>query len=329
MFPDTRLRRLREKKAVRIMLFDDFPPACKFIMPLFAIENKTAKFAIPSMPGQFRMGLEHLKKEVENAVENGIGGIILFGVPEKKWKSSNGSYAYRKNAFIQKITAELKKTFKDQISIWLDLCLCSYTSTGHCGILNKKGEIDNDKTLDILAKIAVSYADTGADGVAPSAMMDGQVCEIRNALDSNGFHNTLIMSYSTKFASSFYGPFRDAAGSTPKSGDRKSYQLPPADLKQALREAIEDEKEGADILMVKPALFYLDVISELRRRTLLPIAAYNVSGEYSILHACAREGWGNLFQMARESLISISRAGADLIISYWASEYKRLTQESL
>jgi len=211
--------------------------------------------------------------------------------------------------------------------VWSDVCLCSYTKSGHCGILTKDGRIDNDKTLPLLAKIAVSHAEAGADGVAPSAMMDGQVREIRNALAQNGFKDTPIMSYSTKFASSFYGPFRDAAGSAPKTGDRKSYQLPTSDISQAIRESLEDEKEGADILMVKPALPYLDVISELKRRTLVPIAAYNVSGEYSMIHACAERGWGDLYQMARESLVSISRAGADIIISYWASDYKSLATD--
>jgi porphobilinogen synthase len=219
---------------------------------------------------------------------------------------------------------EVKKTFGDEIIVWTDVCLCAYTTHGHCGALDKKGNVDNDKTLGLLAKMALSHAEAGADGAAPSAMMDGQVCAIRNALSENGFNDTLLMSYSTKFASHFYGPFREAAGSKPGKGDRKGYQACPANLNLALRESIEDEKEGADILMVKPALCYLDIISKIKENSLLPVAAYNVSGEYSMIYACAERGWGDLNGMARESLTAISRAGADIIISYWANQYEVL-----
>jgi len=306
------------------MISENFPPPEKLILPLFVVEKPNAKIPIPSLPGHFRLGIEQLRKEIERAIKSGIGGIILFPVPDEKNKTIDAAYAYSEKNFISKIISDLTRDFKDNISIWVDLCLCSYTTTGQCGIINKNGYVDNDETLKILSKIAVQYANAGVDGVAPSAMMDGQVCEIRKSLDENGFTNTLIMSYSSKFASSFYGPFRDAASSSPRVGDRKSYQLPTTDLRQAIRESLEDEKEGVDILMIKPALPYLDVICELRKKTLLPIAAYNVSGEYAMIHACAQNNWGDLYAMARESLLSIFRAGADIIITYWASEYEKL-----
>ncbi|HRU00253.1 MAG TPA: porphobilinogen synthase [Victivallales bacterium] len=323
MFPDTRLRRLRNT-AVSKMISENFPPPEKLILPFFVVEQQDAKIPISSLPGHFRLGIKHLSKEVEKALKSRIGGIILFPVPDEKNKTIDASYAYSEKNFTTKIIAELNKNFKNHISIWVDLCLCSYTSTGQCGIITKKGYVDNDETLKVLSKIAIQYANAGVDGIAPSAMMDGQVCEIRKSLDKNGFINTLIMSYSSKFASSFYGPFREAADSSPRVSDRKSYQLPPSDLRQAIRESLEDEKEGADILMVKPALPYLDVICELRKNTFLPIAAYNVSGEYSMIRACAQNNWGNLYDMARESLLAIFRAGADIIITYWAAEYEKL-----
>ena len=322
-FPCTRLRRYRRTESLRQMFSEPLPPPSKFIWPIFIIEGKGKEIKIDSMPGQSRMSIDIALKRLKPVVESGIGGIMIFGVPEDKCKSPDGRHAYMKNGLVQNAVRKIKKTFPDLI-VFTDVCLCSYTKHGHCGTIDSNGDVDNDATLETLAKVAVSHAEAGADAVAPSAMMDGQVLAIRDSLSENGFKNILIMSYSTKFASSFYGPFRDAADSKPMSGDRKSYQAPFNDLKQAIRESIEDEKEGADILMVKTALCYLDIISKIKERTLLPVATYNVSGEYSMLIASSERGFGDLKAMVRESTAAIHRSGADIIISYWASRYKEM-----
>jgi len=331
-FPDTRLRRLRKTEALRNMLGEPLPGPEKFIWPVFVISGNNKEISIDAMPGQFRYSLDRLILALEPVVKMGIGGVILFGVVENKaLKSHDGSYAYSSEGLVQKTVAEIKKYYPDLI-VFTDVCLCAYTDHGHCGLLDKKGNILNDPSIEILGKIAVSHAVAGADGVAPSAMMDGQICEIRNSLNDEGFIDTILMSYSTKFASAMYGPFREAADSSPAGNDtdtvipsdRKSYQLPYNNTSEALRESQLDELEGADILMVKPSLFYLDIIAKTRENTMLPLAAYNVSGEYSMLIASADRGWGDLHAMVRESIAALQRAGTDIFISYWANQYKQI-----
>jgi porphobilinogen synthase len=241
-------------------------------------------------------------------------------VIEDRLKSDTADYAYNDQGLVQRAIRTIKAEYP-KLVLFTDVCMCAYTSHGHCGILRESGRVLNDPSLEILSKIALSYAKAGADGVGPSAMMDGQVAAIRKMLDGHGFLETIIMSYSTKFASSMYGPFRDAADSSPTTGDRKSYQQTPSDLNQAIRESLVDEDEGADILMVKPALYYLDVISKIKERSLLPLAAYNVSGEYSMIFASAQNGWGDLYAMARESIVALDRAGTDIFLTYWANQY--------
>jgi len=302
------------------------PGPQKFVWPMFVVDGKDRREPIDAMPGQYRLSIDRLLKEAARAADAGIGGILLFGVAGKLKKNNAGTAAFSAKGTVQKAVREIKREFPDLVVI-TDVCLCAYTSHGHCGPLDGKGEVDNDKANAALARTAVSHAEAGADIVAPSAMMDGQVMAIRNALDKDGLTQTLIMSYSTKFASSMYGPFRDAEQSSPQKGDRRGYQAPYGDALQALRESALDEQEGADILMVKPALFYLDILAQLRERTCLPIAAYNVSGEYSMLIAAAERGFGDLRGMVRESTTAIVRAGADIIISYWAGRYKEMFRD--
>ena len=271
------------------------------------------------MPGQCRVSLDQLAQWVGPVAEQGVGGVLLFGQTEQA-KDAAGSGAFNPRGAVQQAIPILKRAFPELV-VMTDVCLCAYTAHGHCGPLDRHGHVDNDASCELLAKVALSHAQAGADVVAPSAMMDGQVMAIRDLLDENDFAQTLLMAYSTKFASSMYGPFRDAENSTPSAGDRKGYQASYANLRAALRESDLDEEEGADLLMVKPSLFYLDVLARLRERTDLPVAAYNVSGEYSMLIAAAERGWGDLHGMVRESLTALDRAGADLIISYWASRY--------
>ena len=322
-YPEVRLRRYRKTAARRRLFGQPMPGPEKFIWPVFVAEGRGVYQAIESMPGQFRVSTDKLVEHLETVAENRIGGVLLFGVPDPSGKDERGSAAITEDGVVQEAVRIIRRAYPHMVVI-TDVCLCAYTSHGHCGVLDQAGEVDNDATLPQLAQVAASHAAAGADMVAPSAMMDGQVQAIRGLLDAKGHTDPMIMSYSTKFASAMYGPFRDAEQSAPQSGDRRGYQAPYNDLGQALRESELDEQEGADILMVKPALFYLDIIARLRDRTELPIAAYNVSGEYSMLAAAAEHGWGHLGPMVRESITALQRAGSDLIITYWANQYREI-----
>ena len=290
------------------------------ILPLFAIEGQGVKNPVPSMPGNYQLSIDNLLKVSKTAYELGIPAIMLFGIPDKK--DPLGTNAYAKDGIVQKATRALKKKLPDLLVI-TDVCLCQYTNHGHCGIMDGP-IIDNDATLDLLAQTALSHAKAGADMVAPSDMMDGRVAEIRNILDENAFSHVPIMSYAAKYCSAFYGPFRDAADSAPKSGDRKTYQMDPANALEAVREVTMDVEEGADIIMVKPALAYLDIIYRIREEIDLPIAAYNVSGEYAMIKAADKMGWLDGPKVMMESLIAIKRAGADMILTYFAMDAAKM-----
>jgi porphobilinogen synthase len=305
------------------MLDAPLPGPEKFMWPTFVIDGEGKREPIESMPGQARLSVDQLLVDLEPLVESGVGSVLLFGLAEDAQKDFQGSEAYNDEGTVQHAIRAVKKAYPELI-VAADVCVCAYTSHGHCGPLTDEGDVDNDATLDVLAKAAVSYAAAGADIVAPSSMMDGQVLAIRDALEDNAFKNAILMSYSTKFASAMYGPFRDAEKSQPGKGDRKGYQASYGDLRTALRESELDEDEGADILMVKPSLFYLDVLAKIREESLHPIAAYNVSGEYSMLHATAQRGWGDLKGMVQESTAALARAGTDIFISYWANQYNEL-----
>ncbi len=322
-YPETRLRRLRGTAAVRDLFAMPVPGPEKFIWPVFVVPGKGRREAIASMPGQYRFSVDELIQELQGVVAQGIKSILVFGQHEGEGKDECGSPAAAPDGVVQRAIAKLRAAFPELIII-TDVCLCAYTSHGHCGPRDESGEVDNDAACEMLARVAVSHARAGADAVAPSAMMDGQIAAIRHALDEEGFTKTLLISYSTKFASQMYGPFRDAENSAPGQGDRQGYQASYRDWGTALRESALDEEEGADALMVKPALFYLDVIHELRARTDLPVMAYNVSGEYSMIHAAAQAGHCELYATARESLYAIFRAGATQVISYWAPFYARI-----
>jgi porphobilinogen synthase len=293
------------------------------VYPLFVVPGKDIKKAIRSMPGHFQMSVDHLVKEVRKAGSLGIPAVLLFGVPEEK--DEKASAAFIESGVIQQAVRKIKDRIPD-MAVITDVCLCEYTSHGHCGII-RKGATDNDATIEILGKTAVSHAKAGADMVAPSAMMDGQVGAIREALDEAGHENTPIMAYSAKYASCFYGPFREAAECAPKFGDRRAYQMDPANGDEAVREAALDVEEGADIIMVKPALPYLDIIRRIREEFDLPIAAYNVSGEFSMIKAAADKGWMDGEKAMMESLLSIKRAGADIIMTYFAMEAAKIIQK--
>lgn len=323
MFPEVRLRRLRQNASIRRMIDAPLPGPEKFMWPTFVINGEGKREKIESMPGQCRLSIDQLLTDLEPLVETGIGSVLLFGLAEDAQKDAEGSEAWNHNGVVQQAIQAVKKEFPDLI-VAADACVCAYTDHGHCGPLTATGAVDNDTAIENLAKICVSHAAAGADIVAPSAMMDGQVHAIRGGLDVNGFKNTILMSYSTKFASSMYGPFRDAEKSAPGQGDRKGYQASYGDLRTALRESEFDENEGADMLMIKPSIFYLDILAKMRETTELPIAAYNVSGEYSMLHATAQRGWGDLKGMVQESTQALVRAGADILISYWANQYNEL-----
>ncbi len=291
----------------------------RLIYPLFVTHGKDVHKEVSSMPGCFQVSINNLVKEAAGVRELGLAGILLFGIPAEK--DEVGSGAYDEEGIIQMALAALKEAVPELIVI-TDVCLCEYTSHGHCGII-RDGDVDNDLTLDMLAKMALSHAEAGADIVAPSDMMDGRVAAIRSALDNEGFTNTPIMSYAAKYASAFYGPFREAAESSPEFGDRRTYQMDPLNSDEAVRECLLDIEEGADIIMVKPALPYLDIIYRVKQETKFPLAAYNVSGEFSMIKAAAANGWLDEKQAVLEALGSIRRAGADIIISYHAKEAAR------
>jgi len=316
LFPEYRPRRLRRTENIRALVRETHLRVDDLIYPLFICEGKNIKQEIKSMPEVYRFSIDKALEDIKEAVELGIKAVLLFGIPDKK--DEIGSSAYAKDGIIQKAVKRIKDKFPELVVI-TDVCLCEYTSHGHCGII-KKGEVDNDLTLEQLARIAVSHAKAGADIVAPSDMMDGRVARIREALDEAGFSQVAIMSYSVKYCSAFYGPFREAADSAPKFGDRRSYQMDPANSREALREAYLDIEEGADIIMVKPAMPYLDIIKMLRTEFNHPVAAYQVSGEYAMIKSAAKLGWLDEERILWESLISIKRAGADLIITYFAKK---------
>ena len=315
-FPQLRLRRLRRKEALRALVRETTVDVGDLIYPLFVVEGNKIRQEISSMPGQYRLSSDLLPKEVEAIAKLGIPAIILFGIPQKK--DEVGSQAYNPKGVIQQAIRAIKKATPELLVI-TDVCLCEYTSHGHCGVV-VDGDVDNDKTLELIAKTALSHTEAGADMVAPSDMMDGRVKAIRQALDGNGFQNTPIMAYAAKYASAFYGPFREAAESAPQFGDRRSYQMDPPNWREALREVEQDIAEGADIVMVKPALPYLDVIRKVRDTFNHPLAAYSVSGEYAMVKAAAQQGWLDEKRIVLEMLTAIKRAGADIIITYYAKE---------
>lgn len=323
VFPEFRPRRMRQSETFRAMIRETRISTEQMVYPLFVMPGKGVRQEIPSMPGIFRQSIDQMIKEAKECVDLGIRSIILFGLPEKK--DGLGSGAYAKNGIIQQAIKELKNKVPE-LTVITDVCLCEYTDHGHCGCL-AGNMVDNDATLELLAKTALSHAEAGADMVAPSDMMDGRVSEIRSVLDENSYHMIPIMSYAVKYASAFYGPFRDAADCSPQFGNRSNYQMDPANSREALREATMDVEEGADILMVKPALAYLDIISRLHDEFDLPIAAYQVSGEYSMIKSAAEKGWIDEEKVMVETLLAIRRAGADIILTYFAKEMaKQLRQ---
>ena len=315
-FSFSRLRRLRNNGVIRGYVSENSLDIKKFVYPLFIRFGVDVKEPISSMPGCFNISLDHLKREVEYIVSLGITGVLLFGIPEMK--DAVGSDCYSDDGIIQEAIKVIKDTAPD-LYVITDICLCEYTDHGHCGIV-ENGVINNDETIKLLGESALTHVQAGADMVAPSAMMDGQVKAIRSFLDAGSFTHIPIMGYSAKYSSAFYGPFREAADSTPSFGDRKAYQMDPSNRRMALEEVESDIKEGADIVMVKPALSYLDVIHEGRQKYNKPLAAYNVSGEYSLIKAAAEKGWVDEKSATLEVLTSISRAGADMIISYHAKD---------
>ena len=323
-FPDYRPRRLRKNKPIREMVCETKLSVDDFVYPMFVAPGRRFKEEITSMPGIFRQSIDNAIREIKQLRELGIKAILLFGIPELK--DELGSEAYDENGIIQRALREIRERF-DSMVLLTDICMCGYTSHGHCGII-RGGKVDNDETLEYLGQIALSHARAGADIVAPSDMMDGRVGAIRNALDENGLTETAIMSYSAKYASAFYGPFREAAKSSPEFGDRKEYQMDPPNVREALREIALDIEEGADIVMVKPAMSYLDVIRAAREEFDYPLAAYSVSGEYSMVKAGGKLGWIDENLIIMEMLTSRKRAGADIIITYFAKEAARLLRSS-
>ncbi len=324
-FPIDRPRRLRRTETLRRMVRETVLSVNDLIYPMFVVPGKGIKQEIGAMPGQFQLSVDSFIRELDGVAGLGIPAVILFGIPENK--DPHGSEACHPQGIIQQAVRAAKKEFPD-LAVITDVCLCEYTSHGHCGVI-REGEVQNDETLDILAREALSHAEAGADIVAPSDMMDGRVAAIRGILDENGFDRIPIMSYAVKYASGFYGPFREAAQSTPQFGDRRGYQMDPANLREAIYEAALDDQEGVDILMVKPALSYLDVIRQVRESFDRPVAAYSVSGEYAMVKAAARNGWIEERRVAMEILTSIKRAGADLILTYWAKDAVGWMKEGL
>lgn len=315
-FPDYRPRRLRQNENFRRMIRETTLSVDNLIYPLFVVPGKKVKKPISSMPGNFQMSVDHIVQEAARMKALGIPAVLLFGIPEKKDEIASGALA--KDGVVQRAIIEIKNKVSD-ILVITDVCLCEYMSHGHCGMI-EKGEVVNDLTLEVLAEQAVSHAKAGADMVAPSAMMDGQIGALREGLDEAGFDAVPVMAYSAKYASCFYGPFREAAESAPSFGDRRSYQMDPANSDEAIREISLDVAEGADIIMVKPALTYLDVIRRAKEEFDLPLAAYNVSGEFAMVKAAAQMGWIDGERAMLESLTAIRRAGADMIITYFAPE---------
>jgi porphobilinogen synthase len=311
-----RPRRLRRNKTLREMVRETTLSVRDFIYPLFVKHGRNLKEPISSMPGQYHFSVDTLVQEAVEAWDLGIPAVILFGIPDRK--DAVGSRSYADDGIVQQAVSAIKSSAREMV-VMTDVCLCEYTDHGHCGLI-KEGRIENDSTLEVLARQAVSHARAGADFVAPSDMMDGRVAAIRDALDAADFQDTGILAYAVKYASGFYGPFREAADSTPQFGDRSSYQMDPANALEALKEAVLDVEEGADMIMVKPALAYLDVIRRVRERCLLPLAAYNVSGEYAMVKAAQDKGWVDGERIMMEILLAIKRAGADLILTYFAKE---------
>jgi porphobilinogen synthase len=322
-YPVYRPRRLRKTETLRRMVRETTLRVDDLIMPLFVGHGRGVREEIAPMPGNFRLSVDELVKEVKEVAALGIPGVILFGIPEAK--DAYGSEAYASDGIIQQAIRAIKDSVSDLVVI-ADTCLCEYTSHGHCGVV-EEGRVRNDPTLELIAKTALSQAEAGADMVAPSDMMDGRVAAIREALDENGFEEVPIMAYAAKYASAFYSPFREAADSAPQFGDRRAYQMDPANADEALREIALDLEEGADIVMVKPALPYLDIIARVRAEYAVPIAAYSVSGEFAMLKAAARLGWLDGERAMLEALVGIKRAGADLILTYFAKDVAVLLRE--
>jgi porphobilinogen synthase len=318
-FPQYRPRRLRRTEALRRLARETSVQVDDLVLPLFVVPGAGVRTEVASMPGVFQTSADELVADAREAAGLGIPAILLFGIPESK--DENGSSGLAGDGVVQAAVRRLKAELPDLVVI-TDVCLCEYTSHGHCGVL-KDGTVDNDATLELLARQAVSHAQAGADIVAPSDMMDGRVAAIRSALDAEGFPDVAILSYAAKYASAFYGPFRDAAGSTPQFGDRRGYQMDPGNAAEALREVRLDVAEGADILMVKPAHAYLDIIWRVKQETGYPLAAYHVSGEYAAIMAAGRLGWLDADRAMEETLVAIRRAGADIIVTYWAREFAR------
>ena len=308
-----RPRRLRKNSIIREMVAETRLSKEMFIYPYFIVPEKNPIHKIDAMPGINHFSVDELLRDTEKGLKLGVNKILLFGVGEEKTEDASSSFS--NNSVVVKAVKELKKKFDEDIYVITDVCVCAYTTHGHCGVLHDD-YVHNDSSVEVLAKMALAHAQAGADMVAPSDMMDGRVGAMRNLLDAKGFENTAIMSYAIKFSSSYYGPFREAADSAPQKGDRKSYQMDFRNGREALKEALLDEQEGADILMVKPALAYMDVISNLRANTLLPVACYNVSGEYSMVKAAVKNGWIDEQKIVMENFHALSRAGADIIISY-------------
>ncbi|MBS0358237.1 MAG: porphobilinogen synthase [Proteobacteria bacterium] len=322
-FPTVRLRRLRQNPAIRALVRETELSIHDLVLPLFIRHGKQEKRPIQSMPGHFQLSVDQLDEEIKTICELNIPGVMLFGIPE--YKDAVGSESYNPDSLIATAIKKIKD-LAPHLVVMTDVCLCEYTDHGHCGVLNsQKNDVDNEKTLELLAKQAVTYAEAGADVIAPSGMMDGMVAAIRTTLDAHHFTNTLIQSYSTKYCSALYGPFREAAEGAPKLFDRSTYQMDPANTDQALRETALDVEEGADMLMVKPATLYLDIIYRIKQLYPgIPLSAYQVSGEFAMIKAAAEKGWIHEEKVAWESLLSIKRAGADFIITYFAKDVAKL-----
>ena len=321
-----RPRRLRSSKAIRNLVRETKLQVEDFIYPLFIVDGENIKREISSMEGVYHFSVDMLEDEIKELTELGIEHVLLFGVPDDHKKDCCGTEGFNPEGAVQRAVRKIKE-INPEMDVICDVCMCEYTSHGHCGILTETGYVHNDKTLEYLSKIALSYAEAGADMVAPSDMMDGRIAALRNTLDENGYENVAIMAYSAKYASSFYGPFREAASSAPQFGDRKTYQMDPANSNEAIIEAQLDIEEGADIIMVKPALSYLDVIQRFKDNFDLPIAAYNVSGEYSMLKLAIKEGLLNESAIY-EAVMSIKRAGATIIITYFAKDLAKMLKNN-